>query len=81
MGICWKCEEEIDDGLCDRCAREEREKKDRRIAELEAFRGRVVALIAESHGVAGLHLNGDVAPWDSLAAGGQFEGWLGEIPE
>ncbi|MDU7523505.1 MAG: hypothetical protein E7K72_19325 [Roseomonas mucosa] len=33
-------------------------------------------LIAESHGVAGLHLNGDMAPWDELLAGGRFEDWL-----
>lgn len=30
-------------------------------------------LISESHGVAGLHLNGDVAPWDELLPGGRFE--------
>lgn len=33
-------------------------------------------LIANSHGVTGLHLNGDVAPWESLIEGGQFEPWL-----
>lgn len=36
----------------------------------------VALLIAESHGVCGLHLNGDVAPWDDLRTGGRFEGWL-----
>ena len=36
----------------------------------------LVALIDDSHGVAGLHLNGDVAPWDELLAGGRFEDWL-----
>lgn len=34
-------------------------------------------LIAESEGVAGLHLNGDVAPWSDLLSGGRFEEWLG----
>lgn len=30
-------------------------------------------LISESEGVAGLHLNGDLAPWDELLPGGRFE--------
>ena len=29
-----------------------------------------------SEGVAGLHLNGDVAAWDELREGGRFEEWL-----
>lgn len=29
-----------------------------------------------SHGVFGLHLNGDLAPWDELIEGGRFEDWL-----
>ena len=33
-------------------------------------------LIADSEGVAGLHLNGDMAPWDELRTGGRFEEWL-----
>ena len=33
-------------------------------------------LINNSYGVAGLHLNGDVAPWDELLEGGRFEAWL-----
>lgn len=36
----------------------------------------VADLIAESDGVAGLHLNGDVATWDELRTGGRFEDWL-----
>jgi hypothetical protein len=36
----------------------------------------VVTLIDSSEGVAGLHRNGDIAPWDELRAGGRFEGWL-----
>ena len=43
---------------------------------LKALTGLVTeieALIAESHGVAGLHLNGDVATWDELEPGGRFE--------
>lgn len=34
------------------------------------------ALIADSEGVVGLHLNGDVAPWSELLPGGRFEAWL-----
>ena len=33
----------------------------------------VDGLIGESTGVAGLHLNGDVAPWSELEEGGRFE--------
>ena len=36
----------------------------------------VQKLINESHGVDGLHLNGDPAPWESLQTGGEFESWL-----
>jgi len=36
----------------------------------------VESLISESTGVMGLHLNGDVAQWDELRTGGQFESWL-----
>jgi len=39
----------------------------------------VGALIAESDGVAGLHLNGDIAPWPDLLAGGRFEEWLAPL--
>ena len=33
-------------------------------------------LMDESDGVAGLHLNGDIATWDELERGGEFEEWL-----
>lgn len=36
-------------------------------------------LISDSAGVAGLHLNGDLAPWDELTEGGRFGGWLGSL--
>ena len=36
----------------------------------------VRALITDSFGVDGLHLNGDVAPWETLEPGGMFEEWL-----
>lgn len=49
---------------------------------LEAFRGLVKAvdaLIGESQGVYGLHLNGDPAPWSELTQGGRFEEWLAPL--
>ena len=33
-------------------------------------------LIQHSYGVAGLHLNGEVAPWGTLREGGKYEEWL-----
>jgi len=36
----------------------------------------VESLILESRGVAGLHLNGDLASWDELRSGGRYEQWL-----
>ena len=41
----------------------------------------VERLILESQGVAGLHMNGDLADWDSLRSGGQFEAWLYEFDD
>lgn len=38
-------------------------------------------LISSSHGVAGLHLNYDVAPWDELRSGGEYEEWLSDFDE
>lgn len=35
--------------------------------------GEVQGLIGESHGVYGLHLNGDESPWSELEQGGRFE--------
>lgn len=39
------------------------------------LKGSIKALIAESDGVAGLHLNGDLATWDWLIA----NGWIPEL--
>ena len=41
----------------------------------------VSELIGFSRGVDGLHLNGDIAEWDSLRTGGSYEGWLIEFDE
>ena len=42
----------------------------------KAMHEALTSLIQESTGVVGLHLNGDVAPWDELLAGGRYEEWL-----
>ena len=45
----------------------------RLLSVLQGLVGEVFDLISESDGVAGLHLNGDLAPWGELVAGGRFE--------
>jgi hypothetical protein len=45
-------------------------------AEVAAGLRAIETLIEESDGVAGLHLNGNVAPWEELRTGGRFESWL-----
>lgn len=55
--------------------------RDALAARIEELRGDLMELVEYSTGVAGLHLNGDLAPWDELLAGGRFEGWLGSFGE
>ena len=43
---------------------------------IAALKDALNQLQESSEGVAGLHLNGDVAPWDELREGGRFEEWL-----
>ena len=45
-------------------------------AHIVALKVALNQLQENSEGVAGLHLNGDVAPWDELRQGGRFEEWL-----
>lgn len=59
-----------------------------RIDELEAENRQLreaveefAALVRESGGVWGLHLNGDDSPWSELLPGGQYETWLLNIGE
>lgn len=40
----------------------------------------IQGLMTESEGVAGMHLNGDVAPWEELEAGSRFER-LSHLPD
>ena len=41
----------------------------------------IEALVRQSEGVAGLHLNGDVAPWADLLPGGRYEAWLATVAD
>ena len=52
------------------------ERKDQTIYHLRAGIEDVAALIDNSDGISGLHLNGDIAAWSSLRTGGSFEEWL-----
>lgn len=47
-------------------------------AALQRLHTDIDALMADSEGVAGLHRNGEVAPWSDLQEGGQYADWLGE---
>lgn len=51
------------------------------LAYAERLRESVEVLMANSHGVAGLHLNGDIASWGELTEGGRFEEWLLALSE
>lgn len=43
------------------------------LTELQGLLEGITALINESEGVVGYHLNGDVAPWGELEEGGRYE--------
>ena len=45
------------------------------------FARQLRALIDDSYGVAGLHHNGEVAPWAELLRGGEYEDWLDGLDE
>ena len=67
---CWRCLDELD-------------AKDTTIAALrkqvegaKRLYNDLRELMQQSHGVVGLHQNGDVADWESLTRGGTFEEWL-----
>jgi hypothetical protein len=54
---------------CPECLRELREENKILKTGIKAVRD----LMDSSEGVAGLHLNGDVAPWEEISEGGRFE--------
>lgn len=43
------------------------------LAQIKGLLSDIEGLMGESSGVYGLHLNGDVSPWDELDEGGRFE--------
>jgi len=56
--------------------------------QVEELRSHLTAVVEEmnhlmndSKGVAGLHLNGDIAPWASLLRGGEFDTWLSYLSD
>ncbi len=59
----------------------ERAKVARLVDAATVFAHDVRDLTANSEGVAGLHLNGDVADWESLLPGGSFSPWLQSIAD
>ncbi len=50
-------------------------------AQINGMKQAIDDLVRNSEGVAGLHQNGDVAPWNDLLAGGRFEEWLSVFDE
>jgi hypothetical protein len=63
-------------GSCRNCIAEERDALRAEVEKLRKGLAAVEALISESKGVCGLHLNGDDAPWTELRTEGRFEEWL-----
>ncbi len=51
------------------------------LAALSGLLSDIEALVRQSEGVAGLHLNGDVAPWADLLPGGRYEAWLATVAD
>lgn len=54
---------------------------DKLVGALAELTAAVIDLIESSDGVAGLHLNGDLAPWNELTEGGRFDSWLCSLAE
>ena len=52
------------------------QERDQLKAQVNGMKQAIDDLVRDSEGVAGLHQNGDVAPWDELLTGGRFDEWL-----
>jgi len=52
------------------------DERNRLKAQINGMKQAIDDLVRNSEGVAGLHQNGDVAPWDELLTGGRFDEWL-----
>ena len=55
--------------------------RDEALAYAERLRDSIEALMASSDGVAGLHLNGEIASWGEITEGGRFDEWLLALSE
>lgn len=53
-----------------------RAEKDDLLGALKTVLSDIECLMGDSEGVAGLHRNGDLAPWGDLTDGGSFGDWL-----
>ena len=64
---------------------EQEEKRRKEVeAECDRYKSGIMAvkkLIEQSYGVNGLHLDGDVASWETIRTGGHFEEWLKPFDE
>jgi cell division septum initiation protein DivIVA len=56
--------------------KEAEQERDQLKAQINGMKQAIDDLVRSSEGVAGLHQNGDVAPWDELLTGGRFDEWL-----
>ena len=61
--------------------REQIEVLEKRVKAADALADDIESIVSASAGVAGLHLNGDIAPWGSLLEGGDFEEWLASLSD
>lgn len=62
----------------EREARRDRERCQQLVEASERLLHDINDLMANSEGVAGLHLNGDMAPWSDLDEEGHYSPWLGQ---
>lgn len=58
-----------------------RQERDALAAYIQRLTRDIEELISETDGVAGLHLNGEAAPWCDLRKGGPFQEWLMSLDE
>ncbi len=57
------------------------QERDQLKAQINSMKQAIDDLVRNSEGVAGLHQNGEMAPWDELLTGGRFEEWLAVFDE
>lgn len=73
---------EIVDAIAERDALIARaEKAEAKLASAQKGLQSVVGLIMHTKGVVGLHMNGDIAPWEDLLPGGGLGDWLRDFDQ